>query len=108
MLETLNPNLRYTQIKEKEQIVHTPKGNMMESLLPVVDKFVLAKGSLKCIFFLSTVILLTNNMRALNPQTLNPKLYAQIKEKEQIVNTLVNRFFNRSTGDRAKVREFES
>lgn len=41
-------NFRKRTIKEKEQIVNTTKGNMLEALLPVVDNFELAKGNLKC------------------------------------------------------------
>lgn len=40
-------NFRKRTAKEKEQIVNTTKGNMLESLLPVVDNFELAKGSIK-------------------------------------------------------------
>lgn len=36
------------QLREKEQLSNSAKSSMLESLLPVVDNFELAKGSIKC------------------------------------------------------------
>ena len=46
-------NFKKRTIKEKEQLADTAKGKLLESLLPALDNFELAKANIK-VSFLST------------------------------------------------------